>query len=162
MNEEGVWQELLYNKYLHSKILTEVAAKPTDSPFLERSNACEGRIFSRGFFKVGAGLITRFFEDTWLGHKPLTQLYPSLYNIVQQNQVTVATVLGQSLLNINFSRTLSDYRWRMWLQLVQRLMHEHLNDEKDTFVWGLTKSIDCMLKSMYLDLLNIFGKRRSP
>jgi hypothetical protein len=30
---EGVWQELLYNKYLHSKILTEVAAKPIDSPF---------------------------------------------------------------------------------------------------------------------------------
>jgi hypothetical protein len=30
MNEEGVWQELLYNKYLHSKLLTEVAAKPTD------------------------------------------------------------------------------------------------------------------------------------
>jgi hypothetical protein len=90
--------------------------------FLERSNACEGRICSRGFFKVGAGLITRFFEDTWLGHKPHTQLYPSLYNIVQQNQVTVATVLGQSSLNINFSRTLSDYRWRIWLQLVQRLM----------------------------------------
>jgi hypothetical protein len=32
-NEEGVWQELLSNKYLHSKSLSEVTMKPTDSPF---------------------------------------------------------------------------------------------------------------------------------
>jgi hypothetical protein len=39
--------------------------------------------FSRGSFKVGNGLDTRFWEDVWLGDKPLAQQYPSLYNIVQ-------------------------------------------------------------------------------
>jgi hypothetical protein len=33
LNEEGVWQELLHNKYLSQKTLAEVQAKPTDSPF---------------------------------------------------------------------------------------------------------------------------------
>jgi hypothetical protein len=33
LNEEGVWQELLQNKYLQSKTLSQVTAKPTDSPF---------------------------------------------------------------------------------------------------------------------------------
>jgi hypothetical protein len=33
LNKEGVWQELLRNKYLHSKSLSEVTTKPTDSPF---------------------------------------------------------------------------------------------------------------------------------
>jgi hypothetical protein len=31
--EQGVWQELIQNKYLHSKTLSQVMAKPTDSPF---------------------------------------------------------------------------------------------------------------------------------
>ena len=33
LNEEGVWQELIHNKYLNSKTLSQVTAKPTDSPF---------------------------------------------------------------------------------------------------------------------------------
>jgi hypothetical protein len=33
LNEEGVWNEILQNKYLHSKSLSEVTVKPNDSPF---------------------------------------------------------------------------------------------------------------------------------
>ena len=33
LNEEGVWQELIQNKYLKNKTLAQVEAKPTDSPF---------------------------------------------------------------------------------------------------------------------------------
>ena len=33
LNEEGVWQELLINKYLGDKTLSQVHAKPLDSPF---------------------------------------------------------------------------------------------------------------------------------
>jgi hypothetical protein len=33
LSEEGVWQELLKNKYLRGKTLSQVQAKPTDSPF---------------------------------------------------------------------------------------------------------------------------------
>jgi hypothetical protein len=33
INEEGMWQELLCNKYLKTKTIVEVQAKPTDSPF---------------------------------------------------------------------------------------------------------------------------------
>jgi hypothetical protein len=32
-NTEGTWQNLQRNKYLHSKALTEVQAKPYDSHF---------------------------------------------------------------------------------------------------------------------------------
>jgi hypothetical protein len=35
----------------------------------------------QGSFVVGNGLSTRFWEDTWLGKKPLAEEYPSLYNI---------------------------------------------------------------------------------
>ena len=33
LTEEGVWQEILFNKYLAGKTLTQVEVKPTDSPF---------------------------------------------------------------------------------------------------------------------------------
>jgi hypothetical protein len=33
LNEEGVWQELLQNKYLHSNSLARSNRKPSNSPF---------------------------------------------------------------------------------------------------------------------------------
>jgi hypothetical protein len=31
--EDGMWQQLLHNKYIKNKTLAQVEAKPTDSPF---------------------------------------------------------------------------------------------------------------------------------
>jgi hypothetical protein len=56
--------------------------------------------------------------------------------------------------NITFRRTLTDNRWQLWLQLVQRLMPIQLNNEKDEFIWGLTTNGIFTVKSMYLDLLD--------
>ena len=33
LNQEGVWKELLVNKYLGDKMLSQVQVKPLDSPF---------------------------------------------------------------------------------------------------------------------------------
>jgi hypothetical protein len=144
----------LYNKYLHSKTLSQVSVKPMDSPFWKGLMKVKEEFFSRGSFKLGDGMNTRFWEDTWLGDKPLADQYPSLYSIVHRKQVSVANVLNQAPLNISFRRTLSDGRWRLWLHLVERLMHINLTSETDTFVWGLTKSGRYTVKSMYLDIIN--------
>jgi hypothetical protein len=109
---------------------------------------------NKGSFTIGNSDDTRFWEDTWLGNKSFAEQYPSLYNIVQRKQVSVANVLNQNLLNITFRRSLTENRWRLWLQLVQRLMSVQLNDDKDVFVWGLTPPGAFTVKSMYLDLLD--------
>jgi hypothetical protein len=83
LNEEGVWQEILKNKYLHSKSLAEVTVKPNDSPFWKGLLKMKEDFLSRGYFKVGNGLETRFWEDTWLGNKSLAHQFTSPYNIVQ-------------------------------------------------------------------------------
>jgi hypothetical protein len=110
--------------------------------------------FSRGSFSVGNGEHTRFWKDISLGNKSLAHQYPSLYNIMQRKGVSVASMLNQNPLNITFRRTLGDNWWRLWLQLVQRLLQVHLNDEKDMFVLSLTSSRIFSVKSMYLDLLD--------
>jgi hypothetical protein len=150
------WRSLaitLKKKKLHSKSLAEVTMKPNESPFWKGLMKVKNEFLSRGSFIVGNGMDTRFWEDTWLGDKPLSQQYPSLYSIVQWKQVLVANVLSHIPLNISF-RMLSATKRTLWLQLVQRLMNVHLNEEKDNFIWGLTNSGQYTVKSLYLDLIN--------
>ncbi|XP_047057289.1 uncharacterized protein LOC124663662 [Lolium rigidum] len=64
LNENGVWQELLHNKYLAHKTLSQVEAKPTDSPFWKGLMEVKHEFFQRGSFKVGNGMAIRFWEDT--------------------------------------------------------------------------------------------------
>ena len=44
INEDGPWQQVLKNKYLGSKALTQVEKQPGDSQFLERFNGCQKSI----------------------------------------------------------------------------------------------------------------------
>jgi hypothetical protein len=154
LNDEGLWQELLHNKYLSHKTLSEVEAKPTDSPFWKGLMKVKDEFFHRGHFKVGDGSSTRFWEDTWLGNMSLARQYPSLYNIVQRKNISVAHVLSQGPLNIAFRRVLSGDKWTAWVHLCERLMAVHLSDESDRFIWRLTTNGVFSVKSMYEDLMN--------
>jgi hypothetical protein len=64
INEEGMWQELICNKYLKNKNLAEVQAKPTDSPFWKGLMNQKDTFLKYGSFRVGDGGGTRFWEDT--------------------------------------------------------------------------------------------------
>jgi hypothetical protein len=41
INEADIWQELLHKKYLNSKFLSQVTAKPPTLSFLEGFNECQ-------------------------------------------------------------------------------------------------------------------------
>jgi hypothetical protein len=89
-----VWQELLHNKYISQKTLSQVQAKPYDSSFSKGLLHVKDDFFARDHFKLGDGSVIRFWEDVWLGDKTLAQQYPSLYHIVQHINVLVADVLA--------------------------------------------------------------------
>jgi hypothetical protein len=69
--EDGVWQELITEKYLHSKSLSKVKVKTSDSPFWKGLMKLKDEFFEQGSFTVGNRESTHFREDTWLGNKPL-------------------------------------------------------------------------------------------
>ena len=100
LHEEGVWHELISNKYLGTKTLAQVEMKPHDSPFWKGVMKVRDEFFKRGSFALGDGLGTRFWEDTWLGTEPLATQYPLLYNIARRKNVLVAHVLQHNPLNI--------------------------------------------------------------
>ena len=154
MNEKGVWQELLCNKYLNEKTLAQCESKPNDSPFWKGIMVVKTKFFTRGSFIVSNGRQTRFWEDTWFGNKPLAVQYPSLFNIVRHKNVLVAHVLSNKPLNIKYWRTLNDNKWLSWLRLVERLMHVTLSNVDDRFKWNLTTNGVFTVRSMYLDLMH--------
>jgi hypothetical protein len=147
INDEGMWQELLCNKYL--KTIVEVQAKPTDSLFWKRLMHHKETFLKYGSFIVGDGEGTRFWEDTWLGAEPLGSQYPNLYAIVKHKNVIVASAIKEDDLNISFKRNLIGDRWPSWLELVERIMDVHLSDERDTFKWNLTESGQFSIKSLH-------------
>ena len=150
-----VWHQLIHNKYLHSKSLSQVTVKPTDSLFWKGLMKLKDEFFKRGSFSVGNGEKTRFWKDTCLGNESLSSQYPSLYNIIQRKEVSVADILSQSPpLNIGFRRALTGNKWTRWLRLVNRLMDVQLTDQPDNFIWRLTDTGVFTVKSMYLDLMS--------
>jgi hypothetical protein len=150
LTEQGVWQERIRNKYLHSKSLSQVKAKSSDSPFWKGLMIVKDNFFDRGFFTIGDGQSARFWEDTWLGDSPLANQYPALYNLVHRKQVSVANVMGQVPLNIGFRQVLTGVNADRWTHLVLRLMPIQLINQPDSFVWKLTASGSFSVKSLYL------------
>jgi hypothetical protein len=67
-----VWLELLTNKYLHSKSLSQVSSQPSDSPFWKGIMKVKEEFFARGNFLIRNSESVRFWEDTWLGDRPLS------------------------------------------------------------------------------------------
>jgi hypothetical protein len=54
-NSDGVWQELLHNKYMSQKTLAQVSSKPTDSPFWKGLMKVKNLFFNFGRFTIGNG-----------------------------------------------------------------------------------------------------------
>jgi hypothetical protein len=102
LTESGIWHDLITNKYLHSKSLSQVKVKSSDSPFWKGLMKLKEDFFERGSFTIGNGESSKFWEGTWLGNFLLAQQYPSLYTIAQRKQVSLASVLSQTPLNIGF------------------------------------------------------------
>jgi hypothetical protein len=121
-----MWQSLLTNKYLTSKILTQVIAKPNDSHFWRGLMRIKDEVLSKGSFEIKDVTKTKFWDDTWVGDKPLKVKYPSLYNVVRDRHTTVSKVLASSPLNISFRMALVDNKLLEWLNLVAQISNVQL------------------------------------
>ncbi|WVZ83546.1 hypothetical protein U9M48_030683, partial [Paspalum notatum var. saurae] len=136
INEDGLWQDLLKRKYLSNKSISQVSKKP-----------------ALGSFEVKGGNQARFWEDYWIGDKPLMEVYPNLYRIVRKKAVTVASVLKSIPLNVSFHRSLTGDNLMAWYKLVSKVANVNLSEENDTFKWRLHKNGIFSVQSMYNNLI---------
>ena len=117
-NEDGLWQQLLRNKYIRDKTLGNCSKKPTDSHFWKGLMNVKTEFMRYGRFNLMDGMQIRFWEDTWLGNQPLSVRFPALFNIVRRKHDSVATVLSSIPLNVSFRRALVGNNLRSWNQIV--------------------------------------------
>jgi hypothetical protein len=82
INTEGAWQQLIRNKYLGFKTITQVTRNPGDSQFWSGLMNVKNNFLSMGSFIVQDGKEISFWEDIWLGDTALKVQYPNLFHIV--------------------------------------------------------------------------------
>jgi hypothetical protein len=107
INEEGLWQTILRNKYLRSQTIGNVQRKLGGSHFWARLMKVKKNFLMHGSFRLNNGKQIRLWEDKCLGHYSFQQQYPSIYNIVRRRSVTVESILSTVSLNVYFHRFLS-------------------------------------------------------
>ena len=130
-NEDGIWQQILRNKYLKSKTLTQVEKKPCDSQFWSGLMSVKQEFLNWMMFKVQKGKQTRFWEDKWLGNSALKDQYSNLFNLVHRKYATVHTIFNGDPLNVLFRRHLTGNNLRDWMNLGHCVANIELEDNKD-------------------------------
>ena len=150
INEEGIWQSLLRNKYLKNQTIAQVEKK---AGFWVGLMKVKDTFLSYGSFHLNDGNYIKFWEDKWLGNHTLREQYPALFNIVRKKHATVASLFDRVHLNVSFRRTLTGHTLTLWHDLVARISHVHLNDNADVFRWNLNQSGMFTVSSMYTALI---------
>ena len=104
-------------------------------------------------FNVGNGENTRFWEDWWVGSRPLKDLYPRLYNISFDHNISVAEAVNRGWQGFSFRRTLTRYTTELWNSPKQRCEKVRMHGGQDQPLWMLTKSRQFSVKSLYSKLI---------
>lgn len=70
-NKDEWWKEILRDKYLSKKTLLGVKKKPGDSHFWQGLMEIKNSFYKFCSKKLGDGKQTLFWEDNWIGGRPL-------------------------------------------------------------------------------------------
>ena len=68
LTEDGVWLEIIKNKYLKGKPLTTVTIKLRDSQFWKGLMKVKNQFLQFGTFSAKSRVDVRFWEDHWVGN----------------------------------------------------------------------------------------------
>jgi hypothetical protein len=88
INEDGLWQRILRNKYLSKHTIGRVDMKLGDSHFWYGLMKVKENFLRFGSFQLNNGSQIRFWEDKWIDNAFKDQ-YSSLYNIARRKSDTV-------------------------------------------------------------------------
>jgi hypothetical protein len=114
LNEDGMWQQLLKNKYLGDKSLIQIFRRPDDSHFWSGLMNIKDQFLRWGHFQVRDGQSTRFWKDKWLTSRSLSEQFPNPFNIVRNKSALVAQIFPDTNLNLSFRRTITGIKLVEW------------------------------------------------
>ena len=98
--------------------------------------------------EIGDGKNTLFWKDSWLYSKPLCILFPELFKICEQPELTVFH-LKSDINSMTFTRWLVDDLRVDWLTILSKLDDIQLPDERDVIKWRFGTNGKFSVKSVY-------------
>jgi len=96
--------------------------------------------------KIRNGDKTMFWKDSWLFDKSLECLFPDLFKICMQPDISVSQMKQSS---INFARWLVDNKRLDWNNILSRVERITLTNEEDVVIWKFDKKGCFSVKSVY-------------
>ena len=143
-----MWAKLVRAKYLvNDDIFT--SSSRGGSQFWKRL------VKIKHLFKLGArhvvhnGQRTLFWTDCWQGADILKDRFPLVFAVCDNQQISVASVVNNS---IRLRRSLSEVAKVKWVKLLQLIDQIHLSEELDSVSWSLEVSGQYSVASMYAKL----------
>lgn len=102
---------------------------------------------------IGDGKNTRFWEDWWVGDKPLKFSYPRLYLLSFDHNISVANAVAKGWERFSFRRTLLGESLELWNSLKARCEEIQMHGGRDRVKWMLTADRQFTVKSLYDHLI---------
>lgn len=136
--EDGLWQDIVKFKYLKKDSICTVKHRQNDSAIW--SDLLKVRdIYLQGRKMIGRdGKKTLFWKDTWLFDKPLNYLFPDLFKLCLQPDISVFQVKQNS---VSFRRWLVDDLKSGWDKIMSEVDGTILTPGKDVAPGSLVRMV---------------------
>lgn len=146
--EDGLWQKIIRYKYLRNKSVCSVKHKQTNSAIWSDLLKIKDIYLQGKVMKLKNGNTTLFWKDRWLFDQPLSELFPDLFAMCMQQNISVATVKNNPE-SVTFTRWLVD-NWRVsWEKILKELADVQLSDGEDEISWKFGNKGVFSVKTVY-------------
>jgi len=145
-NGEGIWQEIIREKYLKKGMICMLTKNPKNSPVWNDLLKVRHIYLKGRTMQVGNGKSTSFWHDKWCGLVSLADKFPELYQINVEQKCLVEEMKRKNW-RPSFRRWLHEDLQNKYTQLLDIVFRYSLNSDKDYARWDWEKSSIFSLKS---------------
>lgn len=148
---QGLWQEICWKKYLNNSCVAMLQKKPSNSPVWDDLLKVKDTYMRGRQMAVGKGDRTDLWQDTWCTDIPLRKKFSELFNICNDQKVTVAQMARRGW-RFTFRRWLDERLQNNMRALRDILTSFAVNEENDYSKWIWDKSGGFSVESTYNQL----------
>jgi hypothetical protein len=135
-------------KYLRGKGIYYAKHRPGDSPLWSDMLKIRDIYLCGRRMKVGNGILTSFWGDSWCSTSPLKEMFPVLFDICNEQSVTVAEAAAMGW-RFSYRRWLTPDLIIQEAGLFQLMAQTHLSTDNDLPRWKWSKKGNFTVKSIY-------------
>lgn len=146
--EKGLWQDIIKSKYMQDKGIIAVSHKYGDSP-IWTDLLKDKNIYLRGRkISTRNGKKTLFWEDTWLGDKPICVAAPVIFDQCAEKGIIVHDFLRKEG-QLQFDRWLPPILFNKWLEIICEVYTYKYENCDDIITWKWCGKKQFTTKSVY-------------